>query len=51
MTPVNGLGAAMTSFTAQNLGAGYTHRIRKGILQGLVMAAIIGVCSVGWVCS
>ena len=47
MTPVNGLGAAMTSFTAQNLGAGYTHRIRKGILQGLVMAAIIGVCSVG----
>ena len=47
MTPVNGLGAAMTSFTAQNLGAGYTHRIRKGILQGLVMAAIIGICSVG----
>lgn len=47
MTPVNGLGAAMTSFTAQNLGAGYTHRIRKGILQGLIMAAIIGVCSVG----
>lgn len=47
MTPVNGLGTAMTSFTAQNLGAGYTHRIRKGILQGLVMAAIIGVCSVG----
>ena len=47
MTPMNALGTAMTSFTAQNLGAGYTHRIRKGILQGLVMAAIIGVCSVG----
>ena len=46
-TPMNALGTAMTSFTAQNLGAGYTHRIRKGILQGLVMAAIIGVCSVG----
>lgn len=37
----------MVSHAAQNLGAGYTHRIRKGILQGLVMAAIIGVCSVG----
>ena len=47
VTPMNALGTAMTSFTAQNLGAGYTHRIRKGILQGLVMAAIIGVCSVG----
>ena len=46
-TPMNALGTAMTSFTAQNLGAGYTHRIRKGILQGLIMAAIIGVCSVG----
>lgn len=40
-------GAAGATVTAQNLGAGYTHRIRKGILQGLVMAAIIGVCSVG----
>ena len=29
MTPVNGLGTAMTSFTAQNLGAGYTHRILR----------------------
>lgn len=29
MTPLNGLGAAMTSFTAQNLGAGRFERIKK----------------------
>ena len=47
MTPVNGLGAAMTSFTAQNLGAGYTHRIRKGIRSaGLCSAAFCIVISV-----
>lgn len=28
-TPMNGLGAAMTSFTAQNLGAGEHERIKK----------------------
>ena len=47
MTPVNGLGTAMTSFTAQNLGAGYTHRIRKGIRSaGLCSAAFCIVISV-----
>ena len=35
MTPLNGLGAAMTSFTAQNLGAGDHARIRKGTVQAL----------------
>ena len=33
MTPINGLGTAMTSFTAQNLGAGRTDRIRKGVMR------------------
>ena len=37
MTPLNGLGAAMTSFTAQNLGAGDRARIRKGTLQALII--------------
>ena len=36
-TPMNALGTAMTSFTAQNLGAGNHDRIRKGALQSLVM--------------
>lgn len=35
MTPLNGLGAAMTSFTAQNLGAGDHARIKKGTVQAL----------------
>ena len=30
MTLLNGLGSAMTSFVAQNLGAGNFERIRKG---------------------
>lgn len=36
MTPLNGLGAAMTSFTAQNLGAGDHARIKKGIGAGAI---------------
>ena len=46
-TPMNGLGAAMTSFTAQNLGAGKPERIKKGTLQALAMMAVIAVISVG----
>ena len=34
-TPMNALGGAMTSFTAQNLGAGQYDRIRRGTLQAL----------------
>ncbi len=34
MTPFNGLGSAMTSFAAQNLGAGDYARIRKGTFAG-----------------
>ena len=40
MTMLNGLGSAMTSFVAQNLGAGNFERIRKGARQALVMFAI-----------
>ena len=46
MTPINGLGTAMTSFTAQNLGAGRTDRIRKGVLQSVVMMVVIALISV-----
>ena len=45
-TPMNGLGAAMTSFTAQNLGAGKPERIKKGTLQALVMTAVIAAVAV-----
>ena len=40
MTLLNGLGTAMTSFVAQNLGAGNFERIRRGARQALVMFAI-----------
>lgn len=45
-TPMNALGTAMTSFTAQNLGAGNHDRIRRGALQALGMMAIIAVAAV-----
>lgn len=47
MTPFNGLGSAMTSFAAQNLGAGDYARIRKGTLQALIIAAVITTVMVG----
>ena len=37
MTPLNGLGSAMTSFTAQNLGAQKPDRIRSGFRAGLYL--------------
>ena len=43
---MNALGTAMTSFTAQNLGAGNYDRIRRGALQALGMMAIIAVAAV-----
>ena len=45
MTLLNGLGSAMTSFVAQNLGAGNFERIRKGARQALVMFAIASAIS------
>ena len=46
-TPMNGLGAAMTSFTAQNLGAGEHERIKKGTLQSLAMMAVLVAAAAG----
>ena len=39
MTPMNGLGAAMTSYTAQNMGAGQPERIKKGTLAAASCAS------------
>ncbi len=47
MTPLNGLGAAMTSFTAQNLGAGNPARIKKGTLQALGIVWTMCLLSIG----
>ena len=47
MTPLNGLGAAMTSFTAQNLGAGDHTRIKKGTLQALGIVWTMCLLSMG----
>ena len=41
MTPLNGLGAAMTSYTAQNKGAGRPDRIKKGTVQALMMVSVL----------
>lgn len=46
MTPLNGLGAAMTSFTAQNLGAGDHARIKKGTVQALIIVWTMCLISV-----
>ena len=46
MTPLNGLGAAMTSFTAQNLGAGNHARIKKGTAQALLVVWIMCLISI-----
>lgn len=45
MTPLNGLGSAMTSFVAQNLGAGDTVRIRRGTLQSLAIMLVMAAFS------
>lgn len=37
------LGNAMSSFTAQNIGAGNTERVKKGLCTGLGMGFVIGV--------
>ena len=47
MTPLNGLGAAMTSFTAQNLGAGDHARIKRGTLQALGIVWTMCLLSMG----
>ena len=46
MTPLNGLGAAMTSYTAQNKGAGQPERIQKGTVQALLMVSVLAGLSI-----
>ena len=46
-TPMNALGTAMTSFTAQNLGAGHYDRIKKGSLKALVMGFLLAALATG----
>ncbi len=38
--PFYGVGAAMTSYTAQNLGAGRPERVRNGVAAGFVILAV-----------
>ncbi len=45
MTPLNALGTAMISYTAQNYGAGKRDRIRRGALQCFFMMLIISAFS------
>ena len=46
-TPLNALGVSMTSFTAQNLGAGHYDRIKRGSLQALLMGCILAALAAG----
>ena len=46
MTPLNAFGSALTSFTAQNLGAGKHERIRSGAIQSaIIMTALALLCA------
>ena len=44
-TPINALGTALTSFTAQNLGAGKHERIRRGAIQASIIMALLAALS------
>ena len=46
MTPLNAFGTALTSFTAQNLGAGRHERIRSGAIQSAVIVAALSALSI-----
>ena len=47
MTPLNAFGTALTSFTAQNLGAGKHERIRRGAIQASIIMALLAALSAG----
>lgn len=42
--PFSSLGAALTSYSGQNMGAGKTDRVRKGFLQATIMVLIFSIC-------
>ena len=50
MTPLSGLGVAMTSYAAQNLGAGETKRVRAGTNRALVIMLIFAAVLAGLGC-
>ena len=43
IVPMVNVGNAVSTFTAQNIGAGQFDRVKKGYRTGLIMAAAIGV--------
>ena len=43
ITSLTTLGNALSSFTAQNMGAGKMHRVKKGFRIGIVMGLIVAV--------
>ena len=47
MTPLNAFGTALTSFTAQNLGAGKHDRIRSGAIQSAIIMTALALLSAG----
>ena len=42
--PFTSLGAALTTFTGQNIGARKVNRVKKGFLQATIMALIFSLC-------
>lgn len=53
MTPMIALGSAMTSFIAQNLGAGKYDRVKKGGVRAVVMMLILAtvLLGIGFLCT
>lgn len=47
MAPLSALGTAMVSFNAQNLGAKYIDRVRKGTNQALIISLVLYVICAG----
>ena len=48
IVPMVNVGNAVSTFTAQNIGAGQFDRVKKGYRTGLIMAAVIGVALGIW---
>ena len=44
IVPMISTGNAMSTFTAQNMGAGQIDRVKKGFRQGTVMVLIFSMC-------
>ncbi len=42
--PFSSLGAALTSYSGQNMGAGKTDRVKKGFCQATIMVLIFSIC-------